>query len=108
MRQRTPRLENEKHLRFVASLPCLFCKKPDVQAAHVRFADLTIAKPFTGGATKPDDRFTVPLCIEHHRLQHEAGERDFWGTVDPVKIALAIYSVTGDHSRAEQIVYAVS
>lgn len=106
LRQRQPREHDDKHLRFIASCPCVLCGATDVQAAHVRYADLTVAKPFTGGATKPDDKFTVPLCIHHHRAQHSFGdERGFWlkHEIDPIKLALALYSVTGNSERAGQI-----
>jgi hypothetical protein len=107
LRQRMPREHDEKHLRFIASLPCLLCPARDVQAAHVRYADLSVGKPFTGGQTKPDDKFTVPLCCEHNRLQHAWGsERDWWklAEIDPIKIALALYAVSGDEARGEMIV----
>ncbi len=107
LRQRQPRQENGPHRRFVASLPCLICAGRDVQCAHVRYADLSIAKPFTG-RTKPDDKYTVPLCCQHHREQHdcEHGERWWWyfHEIDPIKVALALFAVTGDSARGELIV----
>jgi hypothetical protein len=106
LRQRQPREEDEKHRRFIASCQCVICGAPDVQAAHVRFADLSVGKPFTGGATKPDDKFTVPLCCAHHYEQHAWGdERGWWMKyeIDPIKVALALYCVSGDHGRASEI-----
>jgi hypothetical protein len=106
MRQRHPREENEKHRRFIASLPCLICGARDVQAAHVRYADLSVGKEYCGKQEKPDDRFTVPLCIKHHESQHEWNERNWWKLtgIDPIKVALALYSVSGDQARGEMIV----
>lgn len=106
LRQRQPRERDEKHLRFIASLPCVLCARTDVQAAHVRYPDLTVGKPFTGGATKPDDKFTVPLCCNHHADQHAWGDEHGWWMkyeIDPIKLALALYCVSGDHCRATEI-----
>lgn len=109
LRQRQPRIENEPHRRFVAGLPCLICGATNVQAAHIKYADLTIGKPFTGGAMKADDCFVVPLCVGHHDHQHMFGnERDWWklADIDPIKTALALFAVTGDEARGEMIVSA--
>ena len=108
---RQPRQHDEKHLAFIRQLPCIACgDNTSTEAAHIRFADRSIAKRETGMAEKPDDRFTVPLCGKHHREQHEMGnELQWWRDdleIDPVKVALALYSVTGDHERGEQIVMA--
>lgn len=106
IRQRQPREEDEKHRRFIASLWCVICGAGDVQCAHVRFADLTVGKPFTGGATKPDDKYTVPLCCGCHSRQHAWGdERGWWlkYEIDPIKLALALYCVSGKHDRATEI-----
>lgn len=109
LRQRTPRQHDEKHLRFISQLGCLICGAHDVQAAHVKYADLSVGKEFCGKSEKPDDCFVVPLCIEHHAEQHSFGnERDWWRQeeIDPIKIALALFSVTGNFARGEVIVSA--
>jgi hypothetical protein len=97
-------------LAFIRQLPCCIpgCgNNIETEAAHIRFADPTVCKPQTGVATRPDDRFVLPLCSKHHRLQHSMGERKFWERYfDPVKKALALYSVSGDHAAGEQIVMA--
>lgn len=68
--------------------------------------DPSVAKPMTGIAIKPDDKFTVPLCGSHHREQHGMREHTFWERqqIDPVKKALALYAVSGDHAAGERIV----
>ncbi len=102
LRQRQPREEDEKHRRFIASLPCLICGSSEVQCAHIKFADLSVGKPFTG-LTKSDDKFTVPLCCDHHSEQHAWGdERGWWMKyeIDPIKLALALYIESGNHERA--------
>lgn len=75
----------------------------------MRMADRSVAKPMTGIAVKADDRFVNPLCGVHHRQQHEAGnEREWWlmSGIDPVKLALALYSVTGEHEKGLRIIAA--
>lgn len=108
--QRSPRDKNPAHLAFVRTLPCCICgDNTATEAAHVRMADRTVAKPMTGIAIKPDDRFVNPLCGVHHRHQHEAGnERDWWimAGIDPVKLALALYSVSGNYEAGLRIIAA--
>jgi hypothetical protein len=109
LRQRQPRQEDSPHRKFVGSLPCLICGNEHCsEAAHIRMADQSIAKPSTGMQQKSDDKFTVPLCNLHHAAQHSMNERYFWQSagIDPVKVALALYSVTGDHAAGCRIVYA--
>lgn len=112
MNQRQPRQHNESHLRFVRGLPCIICgNNIETEAAHIRMADRSVAKPMTGIATKCDDRFTVPLCGEHHREQHVWGDEHAWWSglgLDGIKLALALYSVSGDFERGEQIVHAAN
>jgi hypothetical protein len=65
---------NPEHLAWIRSLQCAIrgCSCRDgSQAAHVRVG--------TGGGMglKPPDRYTVPLCHEHHREQHQVGHRAF-------------------------------
>lgn len=107
MRQRDPRQHNDGHLRFIRGLPCAICgDNTSVEAAHVRMKDPSIGKPMTGIGTKPHDKFTVPLCGQHHREQHDTSEQDWWEQQgrDPVKLSLALYSVSGDYSAGLMIV----
>jgi Protein of unknown function (DUF968) len=106
--QRQPRARSETHLAFIRTLPCIVCgNNIETEAAHIRMADRSVAKPMTGIATKCDDRFTVPLCGSCHRAQHACGNENRWWAdhgMDPIKLALALYSVSGDYERGEQIV----
>lgn len=110
MMQRRPRQHDEAHLKFIRTLPCLICgDNTSTEAAHIRMIDRSVAKPMTGIATKSDDRFTVPLCGAHHRHQHDCGNEHHWWTlaeIDPIKIALALYSVSGEYELGTQIVAA--
>ena len=105
---RTARRHNAAHLQFIRNLPCIKCLDcTSVEAAHIRRADARIAKPITGIGIKPDDRFVLPLCGRHHRIQHEIGENAFWENCDPELWALALYSITGDQEAGEKIIQAV-
>ena len=109
LRQRLPREHDEAHLQFVRGLPCMVCgNNIETQAAHIRFADLRFAKPYTGRQEKPHDRWAVPLCGQHHALQHGMNEREWWIQVgiDPVPVAMAIALNSGDQASGEQIVSA--
>lgn len=109
--KRQPRQFDPDHLAFVRALPCVICKDDTtVEAAHVRMADRTVAKPLTGIDIKPDDKFTLPLCGAHHRDQHRMNEAAFWNGVgiDPVKTALALYAVSGDHEAGEHIIRTIA
>lgn len=107
MRQRRPRIENEAHLKFVRSLPCIVSKdNTSTEAAHIRFTDMRVAKNNAGVGAKPDDFFVVPLSSEEHRKQHAGREQDYWfkAGIDPILIALALYAVSGDYERGYEIV----
>lgn len=104
--KRQPREFDPDHLAFIRTLPCVVCGDDvTVEAAHIRYVDRSVAKPMTGLGIKPDDKYTVPLCGLHHRDQHNNNEREWWETlgIDPVKKALALYAVSGDHERGCQI-----
>ena len=106
--QRQPRVHDEAHLEFVRSLPCVACgNNISTEACHIRHSDLRVAKRQVGIGEKPSDVWTVPMCGQCHRRQHEMGnERAFWQQVgiDPILIALALYAVSGDHERGCEIV----
>lgn len=104
-----PRQHDEKHLAFIRSLPCVVCKNNiETEAAHIRMMDPTVAKPMTGIGQKPHDKYTLPLCGKCHREQHAVRENQFWerAGIDPVKLALELYSESGDFERGEQVVNA--
>lgn len=108
LRQRQPRVHNERHLDFIRSLPCVVSKNNiETQAAHIRFTDARIGKFNAGVGAKPDDRWTVPLSNDKHAEQHEIGdERRFWEqyNIDPIEIAQQLYAVSGDYEQGYEIV----
>lgn len=110
LRQRKPREHDGKHLDYIRSLPCVICgDDTSTEAAHIRMADLTVGKPYTGKAQKPDDAYTVPLCGEDHRDQHNSIEHLWWMKhgIDGVKLALALWRHSGDYGQGVEIIETV-
>lgn len=96
---------NTKHLLFIRSLPCLICGNDvSTEAAHIRYGQPPI-KPYTGKGQKPHDKWTVPLCSYCHRAQHRVNEAYWWRShgIDPIKVALELYSVTGDYQCGHMV-----
>jgi hypothetical protein len=98
MVEKTYRIRDQKHLKFIRSLPCVSCGFTPSQAAHIR-------KGTDGGASlKPSDRFTAPLCHACHNKQHSVGEVTFWnmfGGVDKaIDLAVVLYDNTGNTDQA--------
>lgn len=90
-------LRDIKHLRFVRTLPCVWCFKRPCHAAHIR-------KNGDGGTgIKPSDNRTVPLCPSCHYIQHEQGELIFWyrfgGYEKAIVLAKKLYEFTGDFDK---------
>lgn len=92
LRQRDPRVRDEKHLNYIRSLPCCICGNINTEAAHIRTSNLNLGKRYTGKSEKPSDKWTVPLCNKHHREQHEGQELAFWKKygIDPFMLALTL------------------
>jgi hypothetical protein len=82
------RYRNREHLRYVTSLPCLFCTRKPSDAHHLRFV-----QPRALGR-KVSDEFAVPLCRTHHRAAHQAKDEQAWWKsigIDPVEIARKLW-----------------
>ena len=85
------RHRDKAHLRFVGSHPCLVCGRQPSDAHHLRFA-----QPRALGM-KVSDEFTVPLCREHHRQLHHAGNEAAWWhnlSIKPLPIAQDLWAET--------------
>ena len=115
--QRQPRKKENGHLDFIRGLPCCVCgDNTSTEAAHVRMAEPKAGKRYVGKGEKADDRWTVPICSKHHRIQHdEVGETLFWSdwiysefgvSIDPIFLALALHSVSGNHEAGCSIIEA--
>lgn len=104
--QKRPRKEDGAHLRWLRTLRCVITGRRPVEAAHVRYADQAYGKRECGKAEKPDDRWALPVCPDKHREQHSGSEIEFWNRhrIDPLRVALALYNVTGDDEQGELII----
>lgn len=87
-----PRLHDDGYLAFLRTKPCCICgRENETEACHIRIGFLALNK-------KPDDRFAVPMCGRHHRLQHSMSEQVFWiagAQRDPFGIAARLYEEYG-------------
>jgi hypothetical protein len=95
-----------KHQAFIRTLPCVICGDSiQTQCAHVRFNEPRLAHQQAKGK-KPPDWFCAPLCNQHHRVQHEQDERDFWDWwgIDIHFVTLALYCNTGNYFLCCQII----
>lgn len=96
---KTLRRRNKHHLAFVASQPCLVCKRTPCDAHHLKFA-----QPRALGR-KVSDEFTVPLCREHHTDLHRHGnERAWWGNLGlaPMETAAELWAASeADETSAD-------
>jgi hypothetical protein len=71
-----PQIRNASHLRWIRGFECAVMGTGmqcygRIEAAHARTG--------TDGGTslKPGDNWTLPLCSEHHAMQHRIGEASF-------------------------------
>lgn len=76
---RKKRVRSDAHLKWVRSHRCCVpgCERVPIEAAHVRSGLPEGEQPGLG--MKPGDNWTISLCSEHHRQQHEVGETSFEG-----------------------------
>lgn len=79
LKQRTPRVKNARYLRLLRLEPCCICgDNTSTEAAHLRTSSIEIGKDDHGWG-RPNDTWCLPLCGQHHRDQHAAGdELAFW------------------------------
>jgi hypothetical protein len=101
--KKRPREKMDAHLTFIRGLACVICGS-EPEPAHLRFGSRLHGKPGCGGAEKPSDKYTTPLCPEHHRLgnesQHVNGNEIAWWSshgIDPIIISALLFQVSGDH-----------
>jgi hypothetical protein len=112
---KTPREERPNHLAFVRKLVCVCCATGDmrsgflssqIQAAHIRQGSEIHGKEPAGGQQKPDDRWALPLCGEHHAEQHDMNEDRFWKRygIDQFLLALVLWGLTGKVHEATYVI----
>lgn len=100
------RIKDDRHLAFIRTLPSVLSGVYGCEACHIRYGDPMYRKKATGMGQKPDDAWTIPLSPAEHREQHSTNEREWWFSkgIDPLKIALLLYSVTGNQDAAIKII----
>lgn len=93
-----PRREDGEYLKAVRTLPCVVCLRRPVEAAHIRTGNMLLGKRETGIAERPSDQWVLPLCPDHHRVQHSGNELDFYRKhgIDPFLTALALWGSRHD------------
>ncbi len=103
--RKRPRVHSATHLEWLRTLPCAVTGGAPVEAAHIRYGDMTYGKRETGKSEKPDDKWCLPLSPVEHRKQHAMNEREYWRSVgiDPLLVALKLWANTGDDRAAEVI-----
>lgn len=102
---RDPRQHDRGHLAAIRKCPCVICgREPCGTAAHVRMT--APGKPNPGIGAKPHDRYTVPLCDKHHKVQHGMGEAKFWQGVriDAIALAAALFARSPDIDKMRKVV----
>ena len=82
---------SKSYLKWVASKPCLICRYEPCQAHHITIAE------HRGWGQKVSDKYTIPLCYQHHDLLHHTSERKFWNEIgaDPMFYANLLFSIKG-------------
>lgn len=86
------------YLVLVKQCPCLHCgQDPAGDPAHVRMQSGAHGKRSGMGLT-PADKWALPLCREHHELQHKIGEREFWDKlgISPLLLCERLWAQRGD------------
>tara|TARA_R110000850_G_scaffold202104_1_gene328157 strand:- start:93 stop:461 length:369 start_codon:yes stop_codon:yes gene_type:complete len=82
---------SKSYLKWVASKPCLICRYEPCQAHHITIAE------HRGWGQKVSDKYTIPLCYQHHDLLHHTSERKFWNQIgiDPMFYANLLFAIKG-------------
>lgn len=96
MTQRQPREHNPQYLAWLRLRPCCVCgKSGPSEACHIRYTWDESEKRSVGMGEKPSDKWAIPMCPAHHRLQHSMNEEKFWLMVgkDPFVLAMVYYEL---------------
>ena len=89
--EKTVRLRDKDHRKFVTRQPCLVCGRVPSDSHH-----LTFAQPRALGC-RVSDEFTIPVCRIHHRELHRSGDEAAWWqklNIDPLPVALRLWQHT--------------
>jgi hypothetical protein len=96
-------LRDQGHLDWLRTLYCVACGRSPCDPAHVSIGG------GGGKGIKAGDDCAVPLCWRCHRtIQHQRGERTFWGPWGGVEAAhdlgKALYAITRDTLAAHECI----
>lgn len=95
-------IRDEKHRRFIASLPCIVSGASNVQCAHLRIGAQA------GLGRRPSDDLCLPLSVEEHAKQHATSELKYYypygGWERARVLARALYAVSGDHEKGKNLI----
>jgi hypothetical protein len=87
------RIENPAYLAWIREQRCVLCNTDqNIEAAHLRVGSIPHNKTYGAMQMKSSDRWALPLCARHHRMQHAAGnEIAFWKSyrIDPFILSMA-------------------
>jgi hypothetical protein len=86
-----PRVYDQAHIGWIKQQPCCICgDNTSVEPAHLRVGSINDDKRETGMGEKPSDKWVLPLCGQHHRMQHRMNEMEFWAShnIDPFALAM--------------------
>jgi ERF superfamily len=89
--EKTVRLRDKEHRKFVSRQACLVCGRTPSDPHH-----LTFIQPRALGH-RVSDEFTVPVCRTHHRELHRSGDEAAWWqklNIDPLPVALRLWQHT--------------
>lgn len=99
---------DEGHLSAVRQLPCTVCLRVPAGEAH----HLKSATGERGMSVRSTDKWTVPMCRVHHDEVERAGTRNEAryfkenAGCDPLELATALWSNTGDVARMTKVLLA--
>jgi hypothetical protein len=99
VRDETRRRRNKAYFAYVASQPCLVCRRTPCDAHHLKFAEPRAL------ARKVSDEFTGALCREHHRELHRLGNEAAWWAnqqIAPLEAAKDLWEPSQLHSKASK------
>jgi hypothetical protein len=89
--EKTVRLRDKEHRKFVSRQACLVCGRTPSDPHH-----LTFIQPRALGH-RVSDEFTVPVCRTHHRELHRSDDEAAWWqklNIDPLPVALRLWQHT--------------
>lgn len=98
--QRHPRVKDDAYLAWVRTQRCCLCgTDQNIEAAHLRVGSINHGKDYGALQMKSSDRWALPLCPRHHRMQHAFGdELEFWRSfgIDPFLLSQQYQRDQGD------------